>query len=109
MQVLLQSNVMIDGVSHAAGTVVDTEAKGICAQSLITWGWAIECPPAPAPEPIHPFIMPDGMFINMGNVESLTAVFEPDLTADNPVETIETVVEQAVEPPTTKPASRKRR
>lgn len=92
---------MIDGVSHAAGTVVDTEAHGICAQSLITWGWAIECPPAPAPEPTHPI--------------SLTAVSEPDLTADNPVETaepvetIETVAEQAVEPPAAKPASRKRR
>jgi hypothetical protein len=50
MLLKLTSNVSIDGVEHKAGTVIDTEKKGISPDSLITWKWAVETDEEETPE-----------------------------------------------------------
>lgn len=95
MLLKLTSNVSIDGIEHKAGTVIDPEEKGISADSLLIWRWAVEIDKTESDEPALEPITPAA--------ESVT-----DPIAE-PVETIAEPAEQPPEPPAPKAPRRARK
>jgi hypothetical protein len=72
MPLKLTSNVSIDGVEHKAGTVIDPVKKGISAECLLTWKWAVETDEVETPE-VTPEVTPEAV----PAVEPLAAPIPP--------------------------------
>jgi hypothetical protein len=108
MLLKLTSNVSIDGVEHKAGTVIDTDKKGVSSECLLTWKWAVETDEEETTPEVFPEAPPEVENKIDSPIEPPAEPVQPNPPTES-APPVEQPVEQPVEPVAPKPSRKSRK